>query len=304
MIADSTVLTTISAPTPKASTASTVVRTAAFLPSPALDAVTPGRRQGAGRIPGPLPRHPHSVPADSRHAHQPVQQPPPPLRPPRVGLAAGGDAGLGQHRPNAGSQLRGPEIPQPPPRHPRRHALRPLVHRRIIPSTTRLGRRPGLPTMFPAQAASLGNREASPSLVYGARLLSGFGVHPPSCVRIALPPLCAASSTDRAPDYGSGGWGFESLAARRMRRSAPIKQEKLDGRVSGSVSPWVLSAVSRPAERYSCCCLRVWSRRLVTVSASRRDATCCRPGIGTADPSRQHAGDDGWLSSSTCRGTA
>ena len=68
--------------------------------------------------------------------------------------------------------------------------------------------------MFPARAASLGNREASPSLVYGARLLSGFGVHPPSCVRIALPPLCAASSTDRAPDYGSGGWGFESLAAR------------------------------------------------------------------------------------------
>jgi hypothetical protein len=73
-----------------------------------------------------------------------------------------------------------------------------------------------LPTMFPAQAASLGNREASPSLVYGARLLSGFGVHPPSCVRIALPPLCAASSTDRAPDYGSGGWGFESLAARTI----------------------------------------------------------------------------------------
>jgi hypothetical protein len=35
MIADSTVATTISAPTPKASTASTVVRTAAFLPSPA-----------------------------------------------------------------------------------------------------------------------------------------------------------------------------------------------------------------------------------------------------------------------------
>jgi hypothetical protein len=65
-----------------------------------------------------------------------------------------------------------------------------------------------------SQAASLGNLEASPSLVYGARLLSGFGVNPPSCVRIALPPQSAASSTDRAPDYGSGGWGFESLAAR------------------------------------------------------------------------------------------
>ena len=30
--------------------------------------------------------------------------------------------------------------------------------------------------------------EASPSLVYGARLLSGFRVDPRSCVRIALPP--------------------------------------------------------------------------------------------------------------------
>src|SRR5829696_4618871 len=121
------------------------------------------------------------------------------------------------------------------------------------------------------------------------------------------PPGCTDSTQDYCVDlehHGSGGWGFESLVVRRTRRSAPIKQEKLDGRVSGSVSPWVLSAVSRPAERYSCCCLRVWSRRLVTVSASRRDATCCRPGIGTADPSRQHAGDDGWLSSSTCRGTA
>ena len=29
-------------------------------------------------------------------------------------------------------------------------------------------------------------------------------------------------------DYGSGGWGFESLAARQTRRSDPIKQEKLD----------------------------------------------------------------------------
>ena len=27
-------------------------------------------------------------------------------------------------------------------------------------------------------------------------------------------------------DYGSGGWGFESLAARHRRRSEAIKQEK------------------------------------------------------------------------------
>jgi hypothetical protein len=30
-------------------------------------------------------------------------------------------------------------------------------------------------------------------------------------------------------DYGSGGWGFESLAARQARSSEAIKQEKLDG---------------------------------------------------------------------------
>src|SRR4029453_788157 len=112
------------------------------------------------------------------------------------------------------------EIPQSPPRGPRRHP-RPRVHPGIIPPT-RLGRRPGLPTMFPSQAPSLGNLEASPSLVYGARLLSGFGVLPPSCVRIALPPLCAATSTDRAPDYGSGGWGFESLAARSMPQAVGL----------------------------------------------------------------------------------
>src|SRR5688572_26587801 len=33
----------------------------------------------------------------------------------------------------------------------------------------------------------------------------------------------------RAPGYGSGGWGFEPLAARQTRRSEDIKQEKLGG---------------------------------------------------------------------------
>jgi hypothetical protein len=32
----------------------------------------------------------------------------------------------------------------------------------------------------------------------------------------------------RAPGYGSGGWGFESLAARRRCRSEAVKQGKLD----------------------------------------------------------------------------
>jgi hypothetical protein len=34
-----------------------------------------------------------------------------------------------------------------------------------------------------------------------------------------------------APGYGSGGWGFESLAARQTPSSVAIKQEKLDGPV-------------------------------------------------------------------------
>jgi hypothetical protein len=33
----------------------------------------------------------------------------------------------------------------------------------------------------------------------------------------------------RAPGYGSGGWGFESLAARQTPSSEPIRQEKLVG---------------------------------------------------------------------------
>jgi hypothetical protein len=70
---------------------------------------------------------------------------------------------------------------------------------------------------------NLADLEASPSLVYGARLLSGFGVNPSSCVRIALPPHCAGSSTDRAPDYGSGGWGFESLPARTFPQVSALR---------------------------------------------------------------------------------
>jgi hypothetical protein len=56
---------------------------------------------------------------------------------------------------------------------------------------TGLGLGMGLPTMAPAKEVHpdvLVGTEASPSLVYGARLLSGFRVDPRSCVRIALPP--------------------------------------------------------------------------------------------------------------------
>jgi hypothetical protein len=34
--------------------------------------------------------------------------------------------------------------------------------------------------------------------------------------------VCARSSTDRASDYGSEGWGFESLRARPGQRPVPI----------------------------------------------------------------------------------
>ena len=209
MIADSTVVTTISAPTTKASHASTVVPTASLLPPSVapLVAATGGRQ------------HPGRLPARSRGTH--TRFPPTPAR------CATRSSSRPHHsgRPGSGSPLEGMpasastsrtlEASSGVRKFPSRRRGVPggmLPDPSSIPGSShrRLGRRPGLPTMFPAQAASLGNREASPSLVYGARLLSGFGVHPPSCVRIALPPLCAASSTDRAPDYGSGGWGFES----------------------------------------------------------------------------------------------
>jgi hypothetical protein len=76
-----------------------------------------------------------------------------------------------------------------------------------------------------ALAAFDGPREASPSLVYGAALLMRLGVTPPpgfesrslrgrSDPMLADNRICARSSTDRASDYGSEGWEFESLRAR------------------------------------------------------------------------------------------
>src|SRR4051794_24649002 len=67
--------------------------------------------------------------------------------------------------------------------------------------------------------------ETSPSPVYGAALLMRLGSYSPSRVRIPesprVEPVCmlaralsARSSMDRASDYGSEGWGFESLRAR------------------------------------------------------------------------------------------
>src|SRR6185312_2628521 len=78
-----------------------------------------------------------------------------------------------------------------------------------------------------ALAAFDGPREASPSLVYGAALLMRLGVTPPpgfesrslrgrSDSMLADNRTSARSSMDRASDYGSEGWEFESLRARRI----------------------------------------------------------------------------------------
>src|SRR5215468_7520695 len=97
--------------------------------------------------------------------------------------------------------------------------------------------------------------EASPSLVYGAALLMRLGFTAPpgfesrslrrrfvpgrpvsavpvdSCVGIG-----ARSSTDRALDYGSRGWGFESLRARPCdvaRHRAHLSRDIVHGLVWG-----------------------------------------------------------------------
>jgi hypothetical protein len=48
-------------------------------------------------------------------------------------------------------------------------------------------------------------------------------------------------------DYGSGGWGFESLAARQTPSSEPIKQEKLVGADLARGSPYVRRGPSSAA---------------------------------------------------------
>src|SRR5215213_1786738 len=187
MMADSTVATTISVPTPKASTASTVSSTAAFLPSPprcrhggpppgpepppwpAPSAPTPGSRRPRPYAPA-SPAAAPAAPVAAGRAHRWMGCRPRPAPPERWKPAPGSG-----NSPAAASapQRAGPKAPHPSPDHP----------------TRPLGSASRVAYNVPAQASSLGNREASPSLVYGARLLSGFGVHPPSCVRIALPPL-------------------------------------------------------------------------------------------------------------------
>jgi hypothetical protein len=90
----------------------------------------------------------------------------------------------------------------------------------------------------------------SPRLVELPDLLDHPLDHPddptgPVCIRLdrrAIQPEQGRSvwiRPDRrgAQGYGSGGWGFESLAARPKPQSAAMKQEKLRRSDSGSVSP-------------------------------------------------------------------
>src|SRR4051812_34603110 len=66
--------------------------------------------------------------------------------------------------------------------------------------------------------------------------------YPGSCaVLVRRPrPTSARSSTDRASDYGSEGWGFESLRARnvmsrgRFQRATVVVDVHLPGRVEKS----------------------------------------------------------------------
>ena len=73
----------------------------------------------------------------------------------------------------------------------------------------------------------------------------------------------------RAPGYGSGGWGFESLAARQICSSEAIKQEK---RETGRF--WQCQSLSaRHSQRAPLIATRPWPRRF---SQGWREATLGR----------------------------
>src|SRR5919197_4580891 len=239
--AESTVDKTITHPTPKTSTRTTLIITLPRSP-PSCPSVPspPGRGQHPAGVPQPVARHPDPMTAGAGQVDQPVQQPPPPLRTGRVRLPAGRDAGVGQHRPDPGSQFRGAEVAESPPGRPRWHAGR-VLHScpcRLValhhaeagravqigihtPVRGRLGGGSPVAYNVGSRAASLGNSEASPSLVYGARLLSGFGADTPSRVRIALPPQAplAQRIEHQTTDLAVGG-SNPSRRAQRPRSAA------------------------------------------------------------------------------------
>src|SRR2546429_9885898 len=85
----------------------------------------------------------------------------------------------------------------------------------------------------PTQSEGLGTmpgvqREASPSLVYGAGLLIPLGGNPlERSNRSASANEAPVAQVDRVPDYGSGGWGFESLRAHKQHELDPSRSHLL-----------------------------------------------------------------------------
>src|SRR3954452_608307 len=75
---------------------------------------------------------------------------------------------------------------------------------------------------------------------------------PWSTARFTSPRPSARSSTDRASDYGSEGWGFESLRARQEDVTPGRPPSRLGGRVlpaaQASGSATRLQEVGRPDE--------------------------------------------------------
>ena len=53
-----------------------------------------------------------------------------------------------------------------------------------------------------------------------------------SLIHLGYSFLRALSSTDRAPDFGSGGWGFESLRARHSILVEPSWTSQIANRFS------------------------------------------------------------------------
>ena len=143
--------------------------------------------------------------------------------------------------------------------------------------------------------------EVSPSPVYGARLLSGFGTHIPSRVRIPPPPpalerpavprraapgLASSASCpvrpgpdwrfragrgivlirrqagthslmDRASDYGSEGWGFDSLWVRHPGPRSARGLFHARGLLGSRAVP---GAPAQPVVATSASCSRSWRR--------------------------------------------
>src|SRR6266545_577369 len=147
-IAESAVNSTTRAPTGSSRTARAVVTWPALLSSSPAPSVS----ERPDRLAEPVARHPHAVAARARHVHDPVQEPPPALRPGPIELPARGDARLREHLLHPRRKLRRPEVPQPPPSRTRRQE-RPLRPRAVFHASSSPSPRPGPPASCPIAPA-------------------------------------------------------------------------------------------------------------------------------------------------------